>query len=194
MAWTSGVDLEVARSALEESLAIFRELGDDNSAAVTLQYLGFEALWEGDATTAAAHFETALSTLRKRRNRWGLAHALTGLGQVRLFTGDLRSARLYLEEALQVMSVVDPMRALVVVIALARVAAAEGDPERGARLLGAVEALAGPGLRAMPPVFRMTHEQGLTEAHRGLAGPVFEAALAQGRSLALEQAIDQARG
>ena len=192
MAWNFAMDFETLRSALGESLTIFRELGDETGAAVTLQYLGWGAISSGDFAAATAHYDAAVPTLRTRRNRWGLAHALLGVGHLALEAGDIASARSHLHEAMQLMTVMDPKRALIFAVDVARLAVAAAEPEGGARLLGAIEALTGPDLQAIPVVFRRLHERALAEARRGLSDAAFESALAKGRSLSLEQTIAEA--
>jgi ATP/maltotriose-dependent transcriptional regulator MalT len=186
------MDFDTLRSALGESLAISRELGDETSAAVTLQYLGWGALSGGDFAAATAHYQAAVPVLRARKNRWGLAHALLGLGHLALEAGDVASARSQLDEAMQLMTVMDPWRALIFAVDVARLAVAADEAERGARLLGAIGVLAGPDLQALPVVFRLLHERALAEARRELSDAAFEAARAKGRSLSFEQTIAEA--
>jgi predicted ATPase/class 3 adenylate cyclase/DNA-binding CsgD family transcriptional regulator len=192
MAWNFAMDFDTLREALGESLAIFRELGDQTSAAVTLQYLGWAAVCADDLAAARAHYDEALPTLRGRRNRWGLAHALIGLGHLDLESGDLASARSHLSEAIHIMGAVDPRRVLIIGVEVAQLALAAGDRERGARLLGAIEALSGPVLETFPVVFRVIYERALTRARRELNDAAFEAAQARGRSLSLEETIAEA--
>jgi ATP/maltotriose-dependent transcriptional regulator MalT len=192
MAWHFAMDFGTLRSALAESLAIFRELEDETSAAVTLQYLGWAAIWDGDFAAARRHYQAAVPTLRERRNRWGLAHALLGLGHLALEAGDVGSARSQLDEAMQLMTVIDPKRALIFAVDVARLAVVAAEPERGARLLGAIDALSGPNLQALPVVFRLLHERALTEAQRQLSDAAVKAALAKGRRLSFDETIAEA--
>jgi hypothetical protein len=77
---------------------------------------------------------------------------------------------------------------------LAAVACAQGQPERGAHLLGAVAALrAGLGL-PVPPSERAAQEHAVAAAHAALGEDAFAAAWAKGQSMSLEHAIAYALG
>jgi hypothetical protein len=74
----------------------------------------------------------------------------------------------------------------------ARLALAEGWPERAARLLGAADALRDAIGAPLPPVYRAAHEHDMATARTALGDAAFAAAWAAGRALALEQAVAEA--
>jgi hypothetical protein len=57
----------------EESLAIFRRLGNRQGTAALLNQLGSLVLDLGDASGARAYFDEALSIYRELRNQEGVA-------------------------------------------------------------------------------------------------------------------------
>jgi tetratricopeptide (TPR) repeat protein len=73
-------DLGAARAPAEESLSIFRELGDQECLAEVLITAGFTLLWQGDTALGQAWTREALEIYRKSGDRWGEAHALYRLG------------------------------------------------------------------------------------------------------------------
>src|SRR5829696_4537276 len=66
-------DHEKGVSLLEEALSLFEELGDRDSAAVSLAYLGMTALRQGDAGRAMALREEAETLIREPLERRSLA-------------------------------------------------------------------------------------------------------------------------
>ena len=93
-------DYTAARSLHEESLAIWRELGDRRGMARSLNGLGNVALDKGDYSTARALHEDSLAIRRQLGDRGGMAGSLNNLGNVALDQGDYSAARALYEECL----------------------------------------------------------------------------------------------
>jgi non-specific serine/threonine protein kinase len=89
-----------ARAYLEESLAIARELGNDERIASALQPLGLVCVGQGDSATARRHLEEALELARKLGDRREIAAALNALGQVHRVDGKLDEAEPLYEDVL----------------------------------------------------------------------------------------------
>jgi predicted ATPase/class 3 adenylate cyclase len=91
-------DFAVARSALDEALALARALKDAEGEHLALTFLGEAANYSGDYERAEAFCEEALAV--SRRSGLPLAEDLHNLGAIRFGRGDLEGAAAYLEEAL----------------------------------------------------------------------------------------------
>ena len=72
---------------------------------------------------------------------------------------------------------------------LARVAAAQGRPERAARLLGASAALREEMGTPLSPIVRADHDHASNAAREALGGEAFEAAWAVGRATPFDESI-----
>jgi tetratricopeptide (TPR) repeat protein len=136
-AWLAG-DLDRADSRLRASLRRHERLGDSLAAASALMNLGAVALYQGDIDRASALLDAAL----RRHSAIGFpegvgwAHNLRGLVELR--GGRTRQAAGHLRISLaEHRRVGDLWRTASVLEALAEVARLEGEPIRGARLLGA---------------------------------------------------------
>ncbi len=92
-------DEERALALGEESLALFREIGDRAGIGRALNLLGVVAEDRGDYERATSLFEEALSPHREDDDPW-TAHALRHLGLVTYGRGDLQRAAALIEEAL----------------------------------------------------------------------------------------------
>ncbi len=90
----------LARSHLEESLALWRELGDRQGCAYTLARLGTVLKLQGDLVVAHGLLEESVALFREEGDKWGLALALFGLEEVVTSEGDLPSAHSCLQESL----------------------------------------------------------------------------------------------
>jgi predicted ATPase/class 3 adenylate cyclase len=89
----------VARALLEESLAIFRDLGDDAGVAATSTSLSWVAVMVGDFDTAVPLGEEALALHRHLGQRRGQALALANLGIASFLHGSSAEGIARLEQA-----------------------------------------------------------------------------------------------
>ncbi len=81
-----------ATECLEESLAIARNLGDQERDAAVLQLLGMASLGQGELAKAKRYLEEALIRARQQGNKRELAAAMNGLAQYHRVVGELDAA------------------------------------------------------------------------------------------------------
>jgi tetratricopeptide (TPR) repeat protein len=93
-------DFTQARALLEESLALFKELGDTKSAMNALRNLGNELRHQGDYQGASARLREGLGLAREAGARWDMAAILGDLGIVAQSSGREDEARKLYEESL----------------------------------------------------------------------------------------------
>jgi predicted ATPase/transcriptional regulator with XRE-family HTH domain len=105
--------------------------------------LGDLALAQGQVGRAATHYAEAIELFRAAGSEWGLRDMQAGLAAVRYLTGDLPGAAVLYVESLQHSHALQ-FWAIVVssLLGLAGIAVEAGQPEVGARLLGAAEGFA----------------------------------------------------
>jgi tetratricopeptide (TPR) repeat protein len=92
-------DVVATLAYFEESLALFRELGDKPGMAMTLLGLG-EGGFGYEQAVAAAYCEESLALFRELGDKWGIASVLCHLGLYAWGAGDFTRARALHEEAL----------------------------------------------------------------------------------------------
>ncbi len=186
-------DPVAARSLLQESAALFRVTGDKQRLALPLNALGLAALRQGDYVSARARFEEALSVARETGDEPFIADALANLGTVALRVGDYpQSAALY-QQSLALNGALANREGIAEDLAgLAAVASLLGQPERAARLCGAVEALREARNISLPPLRRTEYDRTVGGILAHLDDAAFAEAWAQGRAMPLEQAIEEA--
>jgi tetratricopeptide (TPR) repeat protein len=100
--WLAAVqsDYAAAQTLLEESLALFRKLGDIAGSAEVLHHLGFAALIQGDTVRARGLLEESLTLSRELRDNPHIAWVLHTLGEAVRLQNDVGQARMYQEESL----------------------------------------------------------------------------------------------
>ena len=84
---------------LEQSLDIFREMGNKIGQANTLEWLSFD---NRNLERSIAYAQESLSIYRELGNLTGMANALIVLGRLTLWNGDFSSPAQWLEEALSI--------------------------------------------------------------------------------------------
>src|SRR6266536_1436765 len=100
IAWGRG-NLAMARSQEEESLALFKELGDKGSVASALVYLGNLIIDQGEYVRARSLLEDSLEMNKELGDTTSIADSLFDLARLcYLSQGDLTQAHTWLEESL----------------------------------------------------------------------------------------------
>ncbi len=226
-------DYATVRGLAEESLGLFRELGDKRGAALSLHWLGIAALYTRDYSGAYTLFEERLALSREEGDRWEVGIGLAFLGVVAIHRGDYPAARGFYEQAyalyqelgdqrnvawsLDMLGLVDgyegdfvtarvrhtealavfrklgDIKAIAECLpGLARVAEADRQPRRAAKLLGAADSLlARIGIR-VDPTKREVWDSTLNAVYMQLDAPTFEAVWAAGHALTLDEAVGYA--
>jgi predicted ATPase/DNA-binding CsgD family transcriptional regulator len=96
-------DHVVARSRLEESVGIYRELGDEPRTAAVLWDLGRLSNEAGDWEMARSSLEESIELERRAGNERGVALARSSLGFTFLLRGEHGPARAHVEESIRVL-------------------------------------------------------------------------------------------
>ena len=93
-------DYARAKPLVEESLELWRALGDRQGSAYALHSLGLLAHNGGNYEGAVSFFEESLQLSRELENHYGMTLALSGLGLTVLYLGDYERASVLCEESL----------------------------------------------------------------------------------------------
>jgi non-specific serine/threonine protein kinase len=180
----------------EEGIALCREIGYTFRLPDFLYSLGDTFILEGDYERGAALNEEAAALFRERGSKTGLHYALDNLGWAALLQGDHERARTSFEESLTLCKELgDKIIAAASLEGLACISGAKGEALRAAKLFGAAEALRqAVGAVAYQPT---PEEDSLREPYRAsarsrLGEEAWEEALAKGRAMGLQEAIEYA--
>jgi predicted ATPase/class 3 adenylate cyclase len=183
-----------ARQLFEESLALRRRLGDKRNIANSLSFLGATALLERDYARARTLLDESVSLGRDLSNLLVVSAALANLALVSLAECDVERASSLAAESLTLSAELGDKRTIVECLhALAAVSSARRDSLRCAVLSGAAEALHAASRTSPSPAERAVGEPALATARTDLGEEAFDAALAQGRKLTVDEAVKYAR-
>lgn len=103
-------DYEAQRSSQQESLAIWRALGDDARVASCLGDLGSAAHIRGEYAEARAMYAEALELANSAQDSRLMARCLSGLGRLALHQGDLVKATDYYTDSMAYFSRIGDLR------------------------------------------------------------------------------------
>jgi predicted ATPase/DNA-binding XRE family transcriptional regulator len=180
-------ELSRAEGELADCLAVAREMGNPNAVGNALVLLGDTARLRGQDDLARARYDECrgLSVVG-----WLSAWQRRNLGFLAVHRGDLAEAEASFREGMaEYGNQRNMLGTIECLVGSAALAAARGKAERGARLLGAVDA-ALPTIGAkLYPGDRFECERTLHILHATLSENAFAAAWAEGQAMELEEAI-----
>jgi DNA-binding CsgD family transcriptional regulator len=135
-------DLARATAHYEESLTLFRTLADTRGIAAALSSLGTLASSRGDFVAADELYAECAVLFRELGDSRDIAACLSTQAGIARDRGDLGRATAFAQESLALFHELGDHRGIAVCLELIGSAiAAQGQPERGTRLLAAAEAV-----------------------------------------------------
>jgi DNA-binding CsgD family transcriptional regulator/tetratricopeptide (TPR) repeat protein len=178
-------DQETARSRLEESVALWREVGDKQGLAQALRFLSGSFESQGDYAAARPLAEESVELFREGEDRFGLGITLSRLGITALAQGDHAAARAALEEGVAICREIEDDWALALALRNLGIGALREDDheEAVARLAESLTVLQETG----NPLYMQNLE--LLAAAVSMQGDHKRAALLFGAAEALRQAV-----
>ena len=135
-------DYKAARTLFEQSLSIWRQVGDKKGIATSLHNLGWIAWRQSDYATAHSLSAEALALHRELGNKQGMAHAVNNLGWVAHHRGDYAAARSFHEQSLTLRRELGDKRAIAFALTnLGWAIQKQGDYQQSLSLIGEARAL-----------------------------------------------------
>jgi predicted ATPase len=155
------------RSLLEESVAIYRELGEKQGLAEALSWLGNSWTVQGNLAAARMPLEEGVTLAREVGDPWLLAKTLRSLGYFMKEHRDFKSARHFAEESVRLYREVKDQRELSFSLRLlSEVAMSEGNLTQATALAQESLALAR-ALEGRPDMIRSLYLLAETRASQG---------------------------
>lgn len=129
-------DYNAAEAMLQQSLALYRQIGDDEGSGWILDAIGAIALQRKNFGQARQLFEESLALHRAEGSQRGISHTLDDLGQLAFRLGDIAQATLLFEEALHLRRQSgSPEGMAVAIVNLSEALGLQGEYERAETLL-----------------------------------------------------------
>lgn len=180
----------LSRSLFEQSLAKARDLNDQWVMSFASHFLGIVMAYQKEYEQALAYFEEGSTLIQQLGgHKQGVAFGLFHEGRIARLKGDYQEAHSRLAEAMRLFRQLGDRRGTGYSLAgFAVLAAVQGQMERAAWLSGAVASLQdvlGPFLEAP---LQMEFDRQLAAVRAALDEETFDAAVAAGRAMTLEEA------
>lgn len=169
---------------------MFREMGDQEGMAWSLDHQADVAHAQGDQLGARELYERALGIFRELDMQPGVARCLADLGVLALEQGDFHTAHSLLTRALAVFHELgETVEFARVLDELARSAIDQGDCEGGLKLAAAATALRGKLGSELPPSLRARLEGAVYVARDRLGATAAASAWMEGTAMSARDAI-----
>jgi non-specific serine/threonine protein kinase len=183
-------DLGRAGELLEESLALYRRLGDTVGLSRSLQALGLVSVVRGDTRRADALLEEGLAITREAEDVLGSV-LLMGMGALSaLAQKRYARAREHCEEGMALAREPELRHSVVFILhAAASLAGGMERDARSARLWGAAEGIGETIDVAFTPVEEHHYGPYIAASRSRLGDEAFDAAFSEGRSMSVEEGL-----
>jgi tetratricopeptide (TPR) repeat protein len=181
---------EKAITFLNEALMLSREQEDMPTTGATLRDLAELAHKQGDNTHAMALLQESLDSFRNVGHKLGIAYSLRDLANIARDSAKYAHAIGLYKESLALFQEEGIMVGIISgLVGLAKIAKAQAQMRRGARLLGAAEALCESSAEALPPALRAALDQEIAAVRSQLGETAWAVVWAQRRAMTINQAI-----
>ena len=180
----------LARQPLQEALAIYQSLGDENRCGGTQAFIGDTYYLEGRLEEAQAFYEAGLRAFQSAGNDNYLTYATRRLGYVHLLLGDWEQSRAFFSESLELNLLLRERQGVASCLeAFANLAYYSGELERAARLYGAAANVLDAYHTSLILVDGYIWDQVLPQLRQSLGEEAFQRAWAVGYALSLNEAV-----
>jgi tetratricopeptide (TPR) repeat protein len=184
---------ERAQRLWGRALALNREQGNVLEVATVLNSMGYAELARGNQERAMVLLEESLPLNRELGNKHGVAHCLMALGIAATLQGEPEWAKALLKESLTIAVELGSKSEIAETLeCLAAANGALGEHVRAARLWGMAGALREAINIPWWSAERLLHEPQLVAARSRTDEATWEMAFAEGRNMALEEAVEYA--
>jgi predicted ATPase/DNA-binding XRE family transcriptional regulator len=190
----NSVDSQAEGQALmEQSLSLFKEMGDTNGVALALGKLGEFARLGGRFRVAEQLYSEVMSLAEEIGWSDMVSIQLHNLGHVAAHAGDYgRAAELFVESLARARDAGHKQLAAIVLLGLAGVANARRQPLRAAVLFGAGDHLLGSAGASLNRPDQLEYNRNLASARSQLDDQTWEMFYGKGRKMRPERAIEYA--
>jgi non-specific serine/threonine protein kinase len=188
-----GGDGQAADSMLAELLADRDVASDARARTHALYYRGYLAINRGELAFGERLLHEGATVGRAAGDLFALAHLEGTLGHAAMLSGDLERAREHLVQALGLRRNLKSLSTVAFTVEkLGWLAALAGDARHAAHLLGAAAAMRARTGSEIYPYEVAGHDEAVRTARMALGNARFEAVYADGRSMAVERAVELA--
>jgi hypothetical protein len=183
----SRADLAKAQSMAQESLMLFKEMGNRRLAAYVRILLGQILFMEGEDARACSMLEENLATLRIMGDRTGRAEILIALGRLAAFQDHNEDAQSCYQESWGLLQAIGAKELSAACLEGYGEVVAQDAPKLAVQLWGTAATVRAAILAPIPPIYRPAYLRAVASARERLEETAFQAAWADGHRRPLEQ-------
>ncbi len=185
----SGGELAQAQTLAEESLTLFREVGNQRFAAYVLNMLGRISLQSGAIEQARTLCEESIKLYDEVCYRIGVAETLISLARVMAHQGDDQAAqRCYAESWTLLLKTLDDKELCADCLeGWGELVARQGQLEQAVQVWAIAATVRTSLVAPMPPIYRPIYNQAVKRVREQLSEEAFQAAWAEGQSMSPAQ-------
>jgi predicted ATPase/class 3 adenylate cyclase len=183
-------DRAKARELAEESLALFREVGNRRFLAYVYIVLGEILRVEGEDARARSILEESLAMLKVMGERSGLAAALISLARVLAYQGEREAALSAYKESWELLQAIgDRELAATCLEGYGEVLVLQGEARWAVQLWGTAAAVRAAIVAPMPSIYRPDYVRAVAAARESLSEEAFLAVWTEGSRTPLDQVM-----
>jgi tetratricopeptide (TPR) repeat protein len=189
----TGGDIKKARVYFEQALDMARQENSPNMVCWVLDYLGRLEHQEGNIDKSIEYFTEGIQVYRQLKIKGNLASACLRFGSVLLQQGCIVKANELFEESLCMAREVKKIEegvGMYYLLGMSGIAALSGQYLYAAQLVGTIEAEEEKSKNFRNEFYHCVYDPLIANVREQLGETNFNAALAEGRELTLEQAIE----
>jgi predicted ATPase/class 3 adenylate cyclase len=188
-----GTDLPRSIELFQQSIEVYREIGDEQSAARSRADIAFVLGLQGDHQAALPLLQESVLISREQGDMFYLADNLTAVGQAHQFLGNYRESRASYLEALELFGEADnPSGIAGGLMMLSGLESAVGNHPRAVRLFAAGSAL-NEAIGGKAPAEALKVGDPVGAARKAIGDEAVDRALAEGQAMTRDKALAYAR-
>jgi len=181
-------DLVKAQSLVEESLDLFKEMGNRRFVAFARNLLGQVLFMMGEISRAHSTLEASIGTFRVLKERSATAEVLIALGRLARLENDYEAAQASYQESWDLLRTIGAKELSISCLeGYGEVLVPQGAPGKAVQLWATAATVRAEIMAPMPPVYRTSYIQAVTTARQLLGDEAFRSAWAEGHKTSLEQ-------
>jgi predicted ATPase/class 3 adenylate cyclase len=183
-------DLFKAQALVEESLDLFKEVGNRRMVAYTRSLLGQILFMMDEISMARSTLEASIGSFRVLKERSAIAEVLIALGRLATLERDYEAAQASYKESWDLLRTISAKELSISCLeGYGEVLVAQGAARNAVQLWATAATVRAEIMAPMPPIYRTSYIQAVAAARKLLGDEVFRSAWAEGHKTSLEQVL-----
>jgi predicted ATPase/class 3 adenylate cyclase len=181
-------DLAEAQALVDESINLFKEIGNRRLVAYARNLLGQILFMMDEIGRARSTLEASIGSFRVLKERSGIAEVLIALGRLATLEHDYEAAQASYKESWNLLRTISAKEMSISCLeGYGEVLVAQGSVQKAVQLWATAATVRADIIAPMPPIYRTSYIQAVAAARQLLGDEAFQSAWAEGHKISLEQ-------